>query len=143
MSVPSNPSVLPPWQPEATADNVAGVSAGLLLVDDEREFLALARELLGREARIVGEARTGDEAFSMLLTSNPEIAIVDVQLGRESGFELARRLLEHAPTLRVVMVSADDHPGYQKLSRSVGAAGFLPKKRLSLGAIESVLAEPV
>lgn len=117
------------------------MSAALLLVDDEREFLALARELLGRDARIVGEARSGEEACAIVISSRAEIAIVDVQLGRESGFELVRRLLECAPGLRVVMVSSDDHPGYQKLSRAVGAAGFLPKKRLSLGAIESVLAE--
>ena len=110
-------------------------------MDDEREFLALARELLGREAVIVGEARSSAEACAMALSSTPAIVIVDVQLGRESGFELARLLLEQTPALRIVMVSSEDHPGYQKLSRAVGAAGFLPKKRLSLGALESVLAE--
>ena len=112
---------------------------GYLLVDDEREFLALARELLGGQATVVGEARDAGEAERLVESARPAVAIVDVHLAGSSGFHVAKRLLERSPELRVVMVSSVDEPSFLDLSRSVGAAGFLPKKRLSQAALQTLL----
>ena len=114
------------------------MARGYLLVDDEREFLALAREMLGG-GRVVAEARDADEAERLLTKARPAVVIIDVHIGATSGFQLARRLREIAPHVRVVMTSSVDEPAYDDLSRSVGAVGFLPKKRLSPVALETLL----
>lgn len=115
------------------------MARGYLLVDDEREFLALAREILGGGGRVVVEARSAGEAERLLEKARPAVVIIDVHLGANSGFQLARRLKELAPQVRIVMVSSVDEPAYGDLSRSVGAVGFLPKKRLSPVALETLL----
>lgn len=125
--------------PRAAPSTVSNMARGYLLVDDEREFLALAREILGGEGRVVAEARDPDEAERLLGKARPAVVIIDVHIGATSGFQLARRLLELAPQVRIVMVSSVDEPAYGDLSRSVGAVGFLPKKRLSPVALETLL----
>lgn len=69
---------------------------GVLIVDDNRLFLGAARDRLEREGlRVVGVAATSAEALRRAEELRPEVVLVDVRLGGESGFELARRLAGH------------------------------------------------
>ena len=61
----------------------------------------------------------------------PEFVLVDVELGGEDGFELARSLLEQDPALRIVMTSAYEFDDLAELAAGCGAAGFIPKSALS------------
>jgi DNA-binding NarL/FixJ family response regulator len=117
------------------------VKARVMLVDDELEFKAIARQVLGGErgVQIVGEASSGEEALAMASELRPELAIVDVHMGGMDGFATARALLERLPGLRVVIVSSQEETDYGSISLSVGAAGFISKKRLSLGALEALV----
>jgi two-component system response regulator DegU len=72
---------------------------------------------------------------------NPNVAIVDVQMPRMSGFEAARRLLDASPELRVILVSAHTDPQYEPLAQSVGAVGFLSKRAFSADEIVRLLDE--
>jgi CheY-like chemotaxis protein len=64
----------------------------VLIVDDSGPFLEAARALLAREgAEVVALASTTAEALGRLENLRPEVVLVDINLGRESGFELARR----------------------------------------------------
>ena len=66
---------------------------GVLIVDDNRLFLEAARDRLERGGlRVVGVAATSAEALQRAAELQPEVVLVDVVLGAESGFELARRL---------------------------------------------------
>ena len=66
-----------------------------LLVDDNPRFLAAARELLEREGiEVVGIASTIDDAVRLVGCLSPDVCIVDIDLGDESGFDLARRLAD-------------------------------------------------
>src|SRR3984957_15803019 len=65
----------------------------VLIVDDNRSFLEAARGLLEREGlRVVGVAATSAEALQRAQELQPEVILVDIRLGGESGFDLARRL---------------------------------------------------
>ena len=69
---------------------------GILIVDDNGLFLEAARDRLEREGlRVVGVAATSAEALRRAEELRPEVVLVDVMLGGESGFELARQLAEH------------------------------------------------
>src|SRR6202020_1715996 len=68
----------------------------VLIVDDTRPFLEAARVLLERQGlSVVGVAETSAEAVSRAGELRPDLALVDIMLAEESGFECARDLIEH------------------------------------------------
>jgi DNA-binding NarL/FixJ family response regulator len=114
----------------------------LLIVDDSRAFLEAACVLLEREGvDVVGIASTTAEALSREAQLRPEVALVDITLGEESGFELARRLRENDPAgrLKVIMVSTHAETDFADLIAESPAIGFLPKSELSAEAIRRLL----
>lgn len=119
-------------------------SHSLLLVDDEAEYLRLARALLNGHANltVLGEAASVEDAIDLLQTLRPEAVILDVYLPGTTGFHAARRLLDLAPRLRIILVSAHDDAQYVPLARAVGAAAFLPKKKLSAESVLHILQQP-
>ena len=114
----------------------------VLIVDDSRSFLEGARVLLEREGvPVVGVASTIAEALSREAELRPEVVLVDITLGAESGFELARRLRENGRdgSLKVILVSTYAEADFADLIAESPANGFLPKSELSAEAIRRVL----
>ena len=113
----------------------------VLIVDDNGLFLEAARDRLEQGGlRVVGVAATSAEALRRTEELRPEVVLVDVMLGSESGFELARRLAYHRDDGTVVIListySAADYAG--PIAESP-AAGFLPKQELSADAIRRII----
>ena len=64
-----------------------------VIVDDNLGFLHAARLLLEQEGlQVVGVATSGDEALRAVTELRPDVTLVDIDLGGESGFDVARRL---------------------------------------------------
>ena len=105
----------------------------VLIVDDNRSFLEAARDLLEREGlRVVGVAATSAEALQQAEELQPEVVLVDIRLGGESGFDLARRLAEQqreGPP--VILISTYSEADFLDLIAESPARGFLPKPGLS------------
>jgi CheY-like chemotaxis protein len=112
-----------------------------LIVDDNAEFLAAVRDLLERQGMIVvGVASTSAEALRCAGELSPELALVDVDLGAESGFDLARRLTELPEPVPVVLISTYAARDLEDLVEPSGAVGFLSKRDVSRRAIDELLA---
>jgi DNA-binding NarL/FixJ family response regulator len=113
----------------------------LLIVDDSPAFLEAARTSLGNgEMTVVGVASTSDEALERIDELRPEVALVDIDLGDESGFEVARRLVGMGdPPLRVILISSHAGDDFHDLIATSPALGFVAKSGLSVGAIRAVL----
>ena len=110
-----------------------------LIVDDNRRFLDAARGLLEREGvAVVGVASTSAEALHQVQELRPDVTLVDIDLGGESGFELVRRLADLAP-LRMILVSTHAEQDYADLIAASPAIGFVPKSGLSAAAIQALL----
>jgi DNA-binding NarL/FixJ family response regulator len=116
------------------------VSTRLLLVDDNRSFLKAARELLENEGlSVVGAATDTNSALDLVREEHPDLALVDVDLGADSGFSLARELAAEHARLEVILVSAyavEDLPG---LVESSPALGFIHKSKLSRRTIQALV----
>jgi CheY-like chemotaxis protein len=111
-----------------------------LIVDDNARFLAAARELLERQGiAVVGVASTSAEAVRRAGELRPDVALVDIGLGEESGFDLAQRLARDAEQSRVVLISTYAERDFAELIAASPAVGFLPKAGLSGRAIHEVL----
>jgi DNA-binding NarL/FixJ family response regulator len=109
-----------------------------LIVDDNHSFLEAAQVLLEREGlTVAGVATTSDEALRKTLTLRPDVVLVDISLGEESGFDLARRLANEDPDNEtvVVLISTRAEADIIDLIAESPAAGFLAKGDLSASAI--------
>jgi two-component system, NarL family, nitrate/nitrite response regulator NarL len=114
----------------------------LLIVDDSDHFLAAAQGLLEREGLdVVAIASTSAEAVESARELRPDVTLVDIDLGNESGFDLARELTEAADPARVVLISAYPEADLRDLIDASPAVGFLSKSRLSARAIHDLLDE--
>jgi DNA-binding NarL/FixJ family response regulator len=120
----------------------ARVALRCLIVDDHLSFCEAARDLLeGQGVTIVGCATSSADALRSVRELRPEVALVDIDLGADSGFSLARRLAEgvdgDAP--RVILISTHDEREFVTLIESSTAVGFLPKTELSAERIYRLL----
>jgi DNA-binding NarL/FixJ family response regulator len=111
-----------------------------LIVDDSEAFLASASRLLAAQGvEVVGRATSGAEALQLAHKLEPDVALVDVQLGREDGLEVTRRLAAAAPVTRVILISSYSKDEVAELVRDSSAAGFVPKASLGADAIVELL----
>jgi DNA-binding NarL/FixJ family response regulator len=114
------------------------VAVRCLIVDDSEQFLAAATSTLGRDGlEVVGTATSSAEALEQVETHRPDVVLVDVGLGEESGLELTRQLVEGFPHLRsrVVLISTHDEDDLGELVDGSGAAGFICKSELTAGTV--------
>jgi CheY-like chemotaxis protein len=113
-----------------------------LIVDDSLEFFEAARQLLAEDGvKVVGFAATSDEAVEEALALRPDVALVDIDLGAERGFDVARRLAGlpgGGPP--IVLISAESGSELAELVDASGALGFVSKTDLSGDAIRTLLA---
>jgi DNA-binding NarL/FixJ family response regulator len=109
-----------------------------LLVDDNTAFREVARRLLVRDGvAVAGTASCGAEAVQEAAVLRPDVAVVDIGLGAESGFDLARDLTARGIT--VIMTSSSPEADYADLIADSPAAGFVPKANLSGASIRRIL----
>ena len=113
-----------------------------LVVDDNHGFLQSAVRLLeGESVAVVGVATSGSEALRRTVELSPDVLLLDVDLGRENGFEVAVRLQQqgHLPASNVIMISAHAEDDLVDLLAGSPVAGFLPKAQLSAARIQHML----
>lgn len=113
-----------------------------LIVDDSAAFANAARGLLECEGlSVVGVASTGAEALRLFEEMRPDVTLVDINLGRESGFELAEQL--HRVGLSalspVILISTHAAEDFADMIETSPAAGFLSKSALTGAAIRNLV----
>jgi DNA-binding NarL/FixJ family response regulator len=114
----------------------------LLIVDDNVHFLDAARGLLdGDGLTVVGVATTSAEGLRLAAELQPDVTLVDIDLGDESGFDVARRLkaADVANAQRVILTSAYPEEDFAELIQASPAIAFLAKSELSANAIAESL----
>ena len=113
-----------------------------LLVDDNDAFLEAARTLLQLEGvTVVAVATSITEGLWEARALRPDVILVDIGLGNESGFDLARLLARDGSRGRpeVILISARAETDYAELIAESPAAGFLTKAELSAWGIGRIL----
>jgi len=113
-----------------------------LIVDDSANFRDAASSMLERAGiEVVGVASNGADALARLLELRPDVTLVDVDLGAESGFDLVVQLSEAStPAPRVILISTHSEQDFVDMIAASPAIGFLPKFALSPDAIRDLVA---
>ena len=121
-----------------TSDAYFAVGLRCLIVDDNPEFLAAATALLQRQGlTVVGIASNIADAMQMATEQQPDVSLVDIDLGDESGLDLAFSL--SSAESRVILISAYSEMDYADLIAASPAVGFLSKSELSGRAVLEAL----
>jgi DNA-binding NarL/FixJ family response regulator len=113
-----------------------------VIVDDNAAVLRAATDLLEAQGvAVVGVAATIETALSLVDELVPDVTIVDIDLGPESGLDLARRLAQRPDRAgsRVILMSTHHEADYAHLIAASPAIGFLPKSDLSATGIRRLL----
>ena len=108
----------------------------IVLIDDHAVLRAGLRMIIDHQPglAVVGEAATRAEALEAALCS-PDIILLDLDLGDESGVDLLPELLDAAPRARVILLTGLRDPEIHRRAVALGAMGLVLKEK----AIETVL----
>jgi DNA-binding NarL/FixJ family response regulator len=117
------------------------VSVRCVIVDDNSLFLQSAADLLrGEGVDVVGVASDIASAIRLVSALQPDVTLVDIDLGGEDGFELARQLTDmSSASSKVILVSTHAEGDFADLIAESPAVGFVAKTRLSARAIRDTL----
>lgn len=101
----------------------------VLLADDHTLVRAGFRALLHSlgDVEIVAEAGDGDEALRLIEAHQPDVVLLDIAMPGLNGLEVAARVAERFPNVRVMMLSMYANEEYVLQALRAGAAGYLLK----------------
>jgi DNA-binding NarL/FixJ family response regulator len=113
-----------------------------LIVDDNAPFMEAARTLLERQGiSVVGVATTASEGLQRVEELQPDVVLVDIDLGVDSGFDVTRALAARADAgaPNVILISTHSEEDFPDLVAECPALGFLAKSDLSADALRNIL----
>jgi two-component system, response regulator YesN len=102
----------------------------LIIVDDEPAILEGLERTYDWDRfgfRVVGTAKSGEQALSLVYELNPDVVMTDIQMRRMGGLELIERCQEYDPALEFVIVSAHDDFIYAQQACALGVFSYLLK----------------
>jgi len=105
-------------------------STTVLLADDHaivRMGFRLLLETTGK-CRVVGEADSGEQAFSLYFKLSPDVLVIDIAMPGMGGLEAINRILARDPRARILVLSAHEDTSYPRRSMQAGALGYLSKR---------------
>lgn len=111
-----------------------------VIVDDDASFLKVAQTFLDADGlTVAGVASTCAQAVQRVEALRPDVVLIDIRLGEESGFDAARQLAADGHAAAVIMISTHAEADYADLIAESPVSGFLPKAEVSAAAIRRIL----
>ena len=102
-----------------------------VMVVDDHEIVRIGLKQvldLSGEFEVVGQAADGEEAVRVAAEVSPDLVLMDVIMPRKDGVEACREIMESAPDVRVVMLTASNAEDAVVESVAAGASGYLLKE---------------
>ena len=102
----------------------------ILIVDDHPIVRHGLTQLISHEAdlEVCGEAESLCEAIEAKEVTDPDVALIDISLGKDNGFELIRMIKALGNPVKIIVVSVHDDPHFVNVARQAGAVGFVNKQ---------------
>ena len=112
----------------------------VLIVEDHPIFSKGLAQLIGAQPgfTVVGEARNGAEALSLLVAKEPSLVILDLNLGDEDGLSLIKDIKSRAPAVVILVLSMHDERYYAERAIRSGAAGYIMKEEAGTKVLDAI-----
>jgi DNA-binding NarL/FixJ family response regulator len=112
----------------------------VFLVDDHplvREWLS---NLINQQSdlAVCGEAADKAHAITLIASTKPEIAVVDISLEEGSGIELIKDIKVTAPEVAILVLSMHDESLYAERSLRAGARGYVMKREVTRNVLQAI-----
>lgn len=126
-------------------NEISNDSVRIVLADDHPPTLAGLRSMIQefKSYEIVGEADNGRDALELVLSMNPDLLLIDIEMPEMTGIEVTKSLKSSGNEVRIIALSAFDYREYVYGILDGGASGYLKKEEASSdtlrAAIETVL----
>jgi CheY-like chemotaxis protein len=102
----------------------------LLCIDDSPEMLNLLAEILEPEFKILGTLSCALLAIDKAKELQPDIILLDIDLGDTNGFSVAARLRSAGCQAKIVFLSVHEAIEFTKAAEELGAAGYVFKSQI-------------
>lgn len=99
----------------------------ILIIDDDEKIISMLRRGLAFEGYDVKTAVNGADGLRAILSSDPDVVILDVMMPQVDGFEVCRRLREGGSNVPVLMLTAKDEIEHRVKGLDLGADDYLVK----------------
>ena len=113
----------------------------ILIVDDHSLVREACKMLLNSNAQfsVVGETGKGQEAVRLATDFQPDIVVMDINLGDISGIEATELIRVSSPLTKILAFSADRQPVNVKEAIKAGAMGYITKCSAASELVEAIL----
>ncbi len=113
----------------------------VLIADDEPLFVETIEALLAEDDRVevVGTAADGEEAVKLARSLEPDVILMDISMPTLDGIEAARKIREHVPAARILVLTGSSISADIDRSRQAGVAAFLTKDRLGTQLLDAII----
>lgn len=111
----------------------------VLIADDHALFRdGIISLLTAADHQVIGQAGDGDEAVKAAIELKPDLVLMDIDMPGLDGLEALKKIKEHNPLVRVVMLTVSDNDEYIVAAIKTGANGYLLKDLSSKDFLECI-----
>jgi len=117
------------------------MDARILLADDHEIVLEGIRNLLaksGRPWKVVGEARNGEQAVTMVKKLRPDVAILDITMPVMNGLEAAMQIGATGSDCKILMFTMHESERLEIEARNSGAHGYVAKAQAARDLVRAI-----
>jgi DNA-binding NarL/FixJ family response regulator len=103
-----------------------------MLVDDSPYFLEAAQDYLQIQdsIEVVGFATHAEDALEKSIALNPQVILLDINLGERSGLDLIPFFNEHLPNAKIIVLTIMESESYRAAAMQAGAHAFVSKSKM-------------
>ncbi|HOY67019.1 MAG TPA: response regulator transcription factor [Candidatus Ozemobacteraceae bacterium] len=113
----------------------------VFVIDDHGVMRMGLRQLLTRRGfEVCGEAETAADALVRIGAVRPDVALVDLSLGRDDGMALLEKIRQAVPDVGLIVYSMHDDPLYVRRAITAGARGYVTKDDASSHLVDAIRA---
>ena len=125
---------------EPAAVRLGGGVIRVLIVDDHKIMRQGLVGLMKMESdiQVVGEAENGSQAIELVETTNPDVVIMDVNLGEVTGMQITKIILARKPNLKVIGLSMHEGSDIANAMLKAGALAYLTKSVASSELVATI-----
>ncbi|MBN1887509.1 MAG: response regulator transcription factor [Thermoflexales bacterium] len=112
----------------------------VLLADDHAVVRAGIRQFMERagDIQVVSEAEDGEIAQALIKQHPPDVAVLDIQMPKQSGIDVTRWIRAHQPNVGVLILTAYDDDPYVLAVLRAGANGYVLKTATPAEIVQAV-----
>ena len=101
----------------------------LMLVDDHKLFRCGIKSLFDNSNNVcvIAEAQNGKEGVSKILAQNPDVVLLDLELGDINGLDLIERVINQKPNVKFVIMTSHINPHVVNKAMKMGIYGYILK----------------